>query len=102
MLTNAVEGAWNELKDPVGWGFASLWGHITRTARDWATATLDDGLGGERQGERPHLEFTATLTELATGTGTAVLTAPAYPTTSPRPRSPPPAGSTATPTCAWS
>ena len=57
---------------------------------------------GEQQGERPTSMFTATLTELATGTGTAVLTAPAYPTTSPRPRSPPPAGSAAIPTCAWS
>ena len=40
---------------------------------DWAGATLDGGLGSERQGERPHLEITATLTELATGAGTAVL-----------------------------
>ncbi len=40
---------------------------------DWATATLDSGLGCERQGERPHLDLTATLTELASGVGTAVL-----------------------------
>ena len=40
---------------------------------DWAGATLDQGLGAERQGERPHLEITTTLTELATGVGTAVL-----------------------------
>ena len=40
---------------------------------DWVTATLDRGLESERQGERPHLDITATLTDLATGVGAAVL-----------------------------
>jgi hypothetical protein len=40
---------------------------------DWATASLDRGLGSGRQGERAHLDITTTLTELATGVGTAIL-----------------------------
>jgi hypothetical protein len=40
---------------------------------DWAAASLDSGLGNERVSERPHLDITATLTDLAAGTGTAIL-----------------------------
>ena len=44
---------------------------------DWVTATLDRGLGSEKQSERPHLDVTVSLTDLATasegGPGWAVL-----------------------------
>jgi hypothetical protein len=40
---------------------------------DWAAASLDSGLGNERVSERPHLDITATLPDLAAGTGTAIL-----------------------------
>jgi hypothetical protein len=44
---------------------------------DWVTSTLDRGLGSEKISERPHLDITATLTELATASagepGVAVL-----------------------------
>ena len=32
---------------------------------DWVTATLDSGLGSEKQSERPHLDVTVSLTDLA-------------------------------------
>jgi hypothetical protein len=40
---------------------------------DWIDATLDTGLGNEKVSERPHLDITASLEDLANGTGTAVL-----------------------------
>ena len=40
---------------------------------DWVTATLDCGLGSERQGERPHLDLIVTLEDLAAGIGDTIL-----------------------------
>ena len=58
---------------------------------DWVTATLDRGLGSERQGERPHLDMIATLRTSLPGSGPRSWTAPAArPWPRPRAHRPPP------------